>query len=50
MSNQWGRTALRQACQEGHLDLANFLIEKNADIDLTDAVVFITCPVLVICD
>lgn len=35
--NKYGLTALQQACVDGNLELANFLLERGADLSLVDS-------------
>lgn len=35
--NKYGFTALQQACVDGNLELANFLLERGADLSLVDS-------------
>ena len=35
--NKYGLTALQQACVDGNLSLANFLLERGADLKILDS-------------
>ena len=36
---QSGKTALMKACQYGHKEIINFLIEREADVNIQDKVI-----------